>query len=521
MRKRLWVITFLVAVMLVVSGCNLFTAKSVNTSLKLTLKDGTPFSNQELKVLAAKDGKTVITVKTNQDGIAKAYLKPGEYKVQSNIVRDIGSGVTVNQAISVTKGKESELFEIKIGNTGRLDIEVKDKEGKIIPNTKVKILDETGKLIKEIDTPEGTANVIIEAGKTYKIESSVNEFVSTQSSILIEEKKQGLVSSILISTFVGTVTTTAGVNIPDALVKVGNFSGRTNEEGSFTIIQDKEISDVLVEWDNYSKKFPAVDLTLVQNFALEFGIIDTILQTNITLSNNENTIVLQPNENGVIKDKVPNGTYTVTIDLPHYHHVKENFVVDGQNIKLARYFKTIGDFGDAKVGKFLDTNGVFKANTLENNYAILASKEKYGDATFYVEVHAPDHRFMIQMRGQMSQAAFWTSSYSFDIVHPVVEFLALRKYPNTSAPSIDLRSTDKVGDDFRNPTTYQAGDNVAIISKAYGDKYSIDMIKKDNNSLLWHEEFTDSEWATGHLLICTQNKADKTPSEFSNVTVLF
>lgn len=521
MRKRLWVITFLVAVMLVVSGCNLFAAKSVYTSFKLTLKDGTPISNQELKVVAAKDGKVIVAKETQQDGILKVYLKPGEYKVQASIVRDIGSEVKVEQTINVTKGKETETFEIKVANTGRLDIEVKDKEGKIIPSTKVKILNEAGKLIKEIDTPEGIAKVMIEAGKTYKVESGVDEFVSSQSPILIEEKKQTLVSSILISTFVGTVSTTGDVRIANVLVKVGNFSSRTNEEGSFTIIQDKEVSDVIVEWDDYSKTFPSVDLTVAQNFALEFGIIDTVLQTNITFTNDENTIVLQPNENDEIKNKVPNGTYTVTIALPHYRHVKENFVVDGQNIKLARYFKTIAAFGDMKMGKFVDSNGVFKASTIEANYAILASKEQYGDATFYVEVHAPDHRFMIQMRGQMSQAAFWTSSYSFDIIHPVVDFLALRKYPNTSAPSIDLRSTDKVGEDFRNPTTYQAGDNIAIISKAYGDKYSVDMIKKDDNSLLWHEEFTDAEWATGHLLICTQNKADKIPNEFSNITVLF
>lgn len=517
MKKRLFLVV-LVVVMLTVTGCNLFKTQSFLTSFKLTLKDGTPITGLEIDFM--ESNKKITSGKTDASGIAKVYLRAGSYQAQAKLGRDVGGEVSISQAIKITKDKET--IEIKVNNTGCLDIVVNDASNNLTPNSKVQILNAVGTLIKEFDAKTGKVVLLVESGKTYKIEATVGEFsTSAPVSVVAEEKLKTVVTRIPVSSFVGTVTTTGGVKIANATVKVGKFSGTTDADGKFTIMQDKEVSDVIVEWEELTETFPNVTLTTSQNLQFKYGLIDTVLNTNITLTAGDKVIVLEPDASDVIKKKIPNGTYKVTIELPYYKHEKEGFVVDGQNLELARSFRTIEEFGSVKAGTMAAENGIFKATALVANYAIIASTKKYVDATFYVEVHAPEHRFMIQMRSQLRHAAFWPDAYSLDVIHPVVDFLALRKYPNSSAPTIDLRSTDKVGEEFRNPTNYSAGTKIAIITKAYGDKFSADMLKQEDKSLLWHEEFTDNEFANGHLLICTQQKEGKVASEFSNVTVLF
>lgn len=512
MRKSFSLMVLFLVLMVLASGCTLFAPKNVKSSITLVLKDGTPLSSVVVDLV--KSGKKLYSATTNKDGTINFVLKQGNYKVQASIELGSGGVAAIDKDIAIKKDQED--FEIKVDNVSRLDVNIKDVEEKLIPDSVVQIYDANDILINEVNAKTGDQTLFVTAGKTYKVGARVGEFSSDKiESVAATENVIPLSFSIKVRTFSGTLVSNGDVVLSGVNVAVGKFNGTTDATGKFAFAMDKEISNVVITMGDYIQTIENVDVTKPQTFTLNVGLVDTVIMASaITFEKDETKITLVPNASGEVKGIIPNDTYKVTIDLPYYQHTMASVEVAGNCLNIGRTFKTIEEFGVVRVGGYTAENGVFTPNKPGNQYAILRSHDKYADATFYVEVTALKWRFMLQMRNQDNTAPVWTSAYSLDVTMPQAGFMALRKYIESSSPNPDLRSGEL------NPTTYVAGDQVAVILKAYGEDFSVDLIKKEDESLAWHEAYKASDYSDGYLTICSWATEPEFNS-FINPTVLF
>ncbi len=365
-----------------------------------------PIPNAKVEILD-KDGKVILTTTTDKDGrVKKEDLPVGDYTIK---VTEVPEGYTKpdNQTATVKKNETTQvIFELEKGK-GALNVLIRDKDTKEpIPDAKVQILDETGKVILETKTnkdgrveknelPAGNYTIkVIEVPDGYSkpADTVAPVKVGKRTNVIFELEKgrgnlevtirdkdtkkpiPGAVVQIADKngTLITTLTTDSNGQIKKENLPVGDYIIRVQEvpegykipDNEKATVKKNETAKVLIELE---KGVGALEVIVRDKDTKEpipgakVQILDEsgkVIQETTTDSNGR-----------VQKDKLPTGKYTIKVtEVPDGYKAPND-----QDVTIKRSVKTTVIFELEKVKKPIIPSNIVQTGDNNNIFGLIGA----------------------------------------------------------------------------------------------------------------------------------------------------
>ena len=371
MQRQYKYLVLLVAVMLLLAGCTLFSPKHGSVNVKLALKDGSPISAVEVTLIQNKKNWKV---KTNADGIAKFILASGDYVATANVKLLDGTTHTISQNVVVESGKVTDVI-VADDSLGRVVINVKHaRSGNPIDQCDIKIV-HGDKTYDVVTDDKGSYAFYAKAG-TYKVQASnvgiVTDFIDVQ----VTNKTTITNIEMDINEFQGSIAFADGTAIAGAKVKVGEIERETDKDGKFVMFVGTNKDTVSIELMGQTITVADVDLLKPFDYKIEgFG----LYEIKIVDKADKPLPVKEMKIDGKELTKLANGSFQGLIEVGEKTpiatlgtaHVKELGAInieakkDTITVKVdsVQLFTTFADFGDNlyKTGSWDEQDGTFIA----------------------------------------------------------------------------------------------------------------------------------------------------------------
>jgi len=145
------------------SGCDLFSGKPGTVEIAVKLADGTPVKNIELS-LREKD-KIIDEGGTNEKGLLKLSAKAGKYQLIGSIVTETHE-ILINEEVVIEKNKTVNKL-VTVQNLGKLSINVKDKLNGPLSGAEVTIKDSNKAAVTKVTATTDQVEALLKPGTYY------------------------------------------------------------------------------------------------------------------------------------------------------------------------------------------------------------------------------------------------------------------------------------------------------------------------------------------------------------------
>lgn len=185
MRGKSGYFVLLLCIVLLISGCSLFSKKNGKVTVTLLLNDGTPISEIDLTLT---NGKDQFKSKTDNNGKAFYELPIGSYTLEGTLPLFDDTKVSISNNITIKSGDNPDFIH-KLTNVGSIHISVVDATaGNPVPDTKLTIsYNTTQQVIDLVDTSE--TQLLAKTG-TYTLSIRKSDTNSEPQEVVLESKRQ-------------------------------------------------------------------------------------------------------------------------------------------------------------------------------------------------------------------------------------------------------------------------------------------------------------------------------------------
>jgi len=158
---RLWLPLLLVVVL--ISGCTLFSGEPGKAKVSLKMVDGTPITEAEVRLLSGT--KEVAKGSVNTEGIVELPAKAGSYKLEVT-VQVIGDPIQIEESIAIERDKTT-TKSVTVENVGVLTLTFKDKHNYETDGGNVTLKDSNKKVLSEKSGVKQEAVYVLKTGAYY------------------------------------------------------------------------------------------------------------------------------------------------------------------------------------------------------------------------------------------------------------------------------------------------------------------------------------------------------------------